>query len=350
MAGTPIYLAPELFDGRPATRTSDVYSLGVLLYRLVTRAYPVDGADRGEIEEAHRRGRVKLLRDVRPDLPSGFVTAIERALSPNPNDRPQTAGTFEAMLAGATRSSDWWRYAAAAAAAVAVAIGIPLYLMMGRGDGQNQTNVPSTQAVSTPTANAPPPPAATVPTYSVRAVLVREQNGVETPVTSRMTLKGGDHLGMIVEASRSVYVYVLNADDAGKSYRLFPLPEHRLDNPLAPSQTHRLPSANDNWTVTSEGGQEHFVVMVSPTKDDAIDAIVRGIPGVANARTPERVAIPTRSIGVLRSVGGLSSRTPNERAPQQSMLWFDGAGELTGQAEQTSGTWIRRLTVPGRTR
>ena len=33
MAGTPLYLAPELFDGRPATRASDIYSLGVLLYR-----------------------------------------------------------------------------------------------------------------------------------------------------------------------------------------------------------------------------------------------------------------------------------------------------------------------------
>ena len=45
-AGTPLYLAPELFDGRPATRASDIYSLGVLLYRMVTREYPVDGADR----------------------------------------------------------------------------------------------------------------------------------------------------------------------------------------------------------------------------------------------------------------------------------------------------------------
>ena len=48
-AGTPLYLAPELFDGRPATRASDIYSLGVLLYRMVTREYPVEGADRSQI-------------------------------------------------------------------------------------------------------------------------------------------------------------------------------------------------------------------------------------------------------------------------------------------------------------
>ena len=91
MAGTPLYLAPELFDGRPATRASDIYSLGVLLYRMVTREFPVAGADRTEIERAHREGRVRRLRDARPDLPSGFIQTVERALSPNPAERPQTA-------------------------------------------------------------------------------------------------------------------------------------------------------------------------------------------------------------------------------------------------------------------
>jgi hypothetical protein len=242
-----------------------------------------------------------------------------------------------------------WRYAAAAAA-VAVLIGVPLYWMMGRGSSQGQPNGPSTPTVSSTPSSVPPPPVATAPAYSVRALLFRDENGNETPLTPRTRLQAGDQLGMIVESSRPVYVYVLNADDAGKSYRLFPLPEHRLDNPLGESQKHRLPGPNDNWTVTSEAGQEHFVVIVSPTKDEAIDAIVRGVPGVSGDRKVERVALPTRSIGVLRSVGGLSSRTPGERAPDQSLLWFNGAGELTGQVEQTSGTWIRRLTVPGRAR
>ena len=54
-AGTPLYLAPELFGGRPATRASDIYSLGVLLYRMVTREFPVLGADGSEIERAAGR-------------------------------------------------------------------------------------------------------------------------------------------------------------------------------------------------------------------------------------------------------------------------------------------------------
>ena len=117
-AGTPLYLAPELFDGRPATRASDIYSLGVLLYRMVTREYPVDGADRSQIERAHREGRVKRLRDVRPDLPSGFIQTVERALSPDPAARPQTAGELEAALTGRNdrrsgRDWTWWQRRAA---------------------------------------------------------------------------------------------------------------------------------------------------------------------------------------------------------------------------------------------
>jgi len=45
-AGTPLYLAPEVFTGAPRTIASDIYSLGVLLFYLVSGTYPVDGATR----------------------------------------------------------------------------------------------------------------------------------------------------------------------------------------------------------------------------------------------------------------------------------------------------------------
>jgi TolB-like protein/Tfp pilus assembly protein PilF len=100
MAGTPLYLAPEIFAGRPATVRSDLYSLGVLLYRLTTGAYPVSGTTLAELAAAHRDGRFVRLRDARPNLPDGFVHVVERALSPAPEHRFESAGAMEQALAG----------------------------------------------------------------------------------------------------------------------------------------------------------------------------------------------------------------------------------------------------------
>jgi TolB-like protein/Tfp pilus assembly protein PilF len=98
IAGTPLYMAPELFTGSKATPASDLYSLGVLLFRLVTGKYPVNGKSVDQVRLAHEGNERLHLRDVRPDLPPGFVKAVERALAPNPAQRFDSAGAFEAAL------------------------------------------------------------------------------------------------------------------------------------------------------------------------------------------------------------------------------------------------------------
>ncbi len=346
MAGTPLYLAPELFDGRPATRASDIYSLGVLLYRMVTREFPVTGVNRTEIERAHREGRVRRLRDARPDLPSGFIQTVERALSPNPAERPQTAGELEAALTERKQDPPKpWPWLQIAAALVLVTV--PAVWFMSNRAKAPDINQPSTTTAVEPAPVTPPPAAAVKPSYTVKAVLLRSRHGVETPVTAGTPLAAGDQLAMRIEASSEVHVYVLNADDTGKAFRLYPLPENGLTNPLSPSTPHRLPDATRNWVVTSEGGREHFMVMVSPTRDEAADAVFRAIaPVTSNA---PRQPISRSSIGRLRSVGGLST-TPETIATKPSFVWFDDARELTGQQETTSGAWVRQLIVTGSTR
>ena len=100
MAGTPLYLAPEIFRGEAATVRSDLYSLGVLLYRLTTGAYPVNGTTLRDLADAHRQGRFVRMRDVRPTLPNAFVNIVERALSKQPEHRYESAGAMDAALAG----------------------------------------------------------------------------------------------------------------------------------------------------------------------------------------------------------------------------------------------------------
>lgn len=103
LAGTPLYLAPELLEGRLASVQSDIYSLGVLLYHLVTGGYPLPARTFVEAQQALAAGTRTRLRDARPDLPTHFVEVVDRALAPRPGDRFASAGDVESALHEAER-------------------------------------------------------------------------------------------------------------------------------------------------------------------------------------------------------------------------------------------------------
>ncbi len=110
ITGTPLYLAPEILAGEEATVRSDIYSLGVLLYHLVTGEYPIRGASIDELQRAHEERRLVRLHDARPDLPDSFVNAVETALAGDPLRRFSSAGELQAALAlslGANPHAQW---------------------------------------------------------------------------------------------------------------------------------------------------------------------------------------------------------------------------------------------------
>ena len=98
--GTPVVMAPELLRGEAPSPASDIYSLGVLLYRLLSGRYPVEAKTLPELQERVQREGFAPLRDARPDLPAEFVAIIERAISPSPADRYLSAGAMEHALLG----------------------------------------------------------------------------------------------------------------------------------------------------------------------------------------------------------------------------------------------------------
>ena len=116
VAGTPRYMAPELFEtGATATRASDIYSLGVLLYFMVSGKYPVDGNTLGELRKAHKESKPRPLGEVCPELPAGFIALVSRTVDRDPALRPESASDVQApltALAGlpvdAPKPRSWW--------------------------------------------------------------------------------------------------------------------------------------------------------------------------------------------------------------------------------------------------
>jgi len=98
VTGTPLYLAPEVLRGGLATVRSDVYSLGVLLYHLVTGSYPVHGSNLDELRSAHERNQRTDLKIAHPDLPPRLTRVIARAIDPDPERRHADAKVLAADL------------------------------------------------------------------------------------------------------------------------------------------------------------------------------------------------------------------------------------------------------------
>jgi len=134
LAGTPLYLAPELFRGGEPTAASDVYSIGVLLYRLLTGSYPVRARSRDELRRAHDRGERVDLATARPDLASELARAVDCAIDTDPRRRPATAEALAADLAALLPRAGGrrWPRRLAAAAAVALLLGAAWELVARR--------------------------------------------------------------------------------------------------------------------------------------------------------------------------------------------------------------------------
>jgi serine/threonine protein kinase/tetratricopeptide (TPR) repeat protein len=100
VAGTPRYMAPELFiSGASATRASDIYSLGILMYFLVSGKYPTEGNTLGELRRAHDRGTMRPLASQRSGLPNALIEVVTRAIDRDPTLRPQAAAEMQSALA-----------------------------------------------------------------------------------------------------------------------------------------------------------------------------------------------------------------------------------------------------------
>ena len=151
VAGTPIYLAPEVLRGVPASPQSDLYGLGVLLYRLVTRSYPYSAGTLEELREA-QRAAPRPLKDARPGLPAPFRRVVERSLAPDPAARFAGAAQMEAALAAALDAPRAARRRAAVAAAAAIvvtaALGITAAAQRSRGPAPDASAGPPAVVVA----------------------------------------------------------------------------------------------------------------------------------------------------------------------------------------------------------
>src|ERR671936_3149742 len=97
--GTAQYLSPEQAKGAPVDQTSDLYSVGVVLYELLTGVVPFTGDTPVEIAMKHLSATPEPPSAHRAEIPRELDKVVMRALAKDPHERYQTAEEMEADLA-----------------------------------------------------------------------------------------------------------------------------------------------------------------------------------------------------------------------------------------------------------
>jgi beta-lactam-binding protein with PASTA domain/predicted Ser/Thr protein kinase len=160
--GTAQYLSPEQARGAPVTAASDLYSVGIVLYEMLTGKTPFNGDTPVEIAMKHLNEAARPPSELRPEIPPELDQIVLRALAKDPHERYQTAEEFSADLdrleAGLPVAPE------TSAAATAVLTGLP-------ATAATQVIPPATGAtrVAARAPTAPPRPPVYPPDYEYGA-------------------------------------------------------------------------------------------------------------------------------------------------------------------------------------
>jgi len=331
--GTPLACAPEVLAGSRPDARADLYSFGVVLFRLVTGRYPVEAATLAELRARHGSGERLALRALRPDLPAAFVRVVERALEPDPAKRYADVAALERDLGAAWTSEASAPAPAPAArgplllAALAGAALVTLALVFWPRAGSSPetpklaitTNPADTLRAPAPGTGAAGPDAGAGPTAPAqgesarplvaRAGLYRGTGEGASEVADGSLLAVGDHLHLEIEPFDSVCVYVLDEDRSGRVVVMFPVANVDVANPIAGGAVRRLPGSVGgrafDWQVTSAGGTETFLIVASRRPLAAIEQQVAALEHATPGHEVAYAALSAQALHDLRGVAGM---------------------------------------------
>ena len=334
ITGTPAYLAPEvLTDGRHS-EASDQYAIGVALYRLVSGAYPLSGADMRERIQSHARGVTRALRDVRQDVPEAFARVVGRAMADDPSKRYPDVGALESAFASmpkaihSGRGSRTWVVAGAVVTALVAITTWWIASPRERGTRVAPTAAGVQSAAQTATS-----------AYDIDAALYRLTAAGEQRLGEGSRLSPGDELFLRFRASVPVTLYVVNEDDAGQAYLLYPLPG-AARRTVPAGEVVTLPG-DRRWQVTSAGGREHFLFFASPSPIDSLEQAFGALKTPVEGAPVLAAAIPRSSVDRLRGVGGLTTPARSEKAGLAGLF----TAPLLERTERVDGLWVRKVTL-----
>jgi serine/threonine protein kinase len=98
LVGTPFYMSPEQCLGEPVEARSDLYSLGALLYEMLSGRPPFDDEVLSAVIIKHAMVEAPKIEQFAPDIPMALADVVNQLLAKKPDDRPESAAATKKML------------------------------------------------------------------------------------------------------------------------------------------------------------------------------------------------------------------------------------------------------------
>jgi serine/threonine protein kinase len=155
--GTPAYMSPEQIQGGEIDGRSDLYSLGVILYEMISGSQPYQSETPGKVMMMHVLEPVPQITKVKSDVPPAIDAVIEKSMAKDPNQRFSTAAEAAAALESAIQGDAGVTQNIPQATRISQPAGAT---MVGRSPSQSFPKVNATPAQAA-TVLAPPSVAAT---------------------------------------------------------------------------------------------------------------------------------------------------------------------------------------------
>lgn len=276
VSGTLHYLAPELLQGAPATPASDLYALGVLMYRALAGTFPRQARSLEELLHEHATQPLPPLRPRAPGVPAALAAVVERCLDADPRRRPRDATALarqlEAALAAPPRRGVLLALAGGLAAAALAAV-----LVWPRGGA--------------------------APEWQAELLLYRLHGATPSRLGDGEAVQRGDGLQLVWRSDAVSWLYVLD-DDGGGAAVLFPVAGLQPGNPLPAATAQTLPRDGAQplaWTISGDNAQEDLLVIAARRPQPRLDAVLatwqhsmapaaqRGATTLAPAALPPRL-------------------------------------------------------------